>query len=196
MSIAADRPPTTRTLDGVLVPTPGTFDIDPSHTLVGFSVRHLMVSKVRGRFGSFSGTVTIAEDPLLSSVEVSIDPSSIATGDEKRDGHLVSPDFLDVEQYPGITFTSTRVSDHTGKQFKLEGDLTVHGVTRPVVLDATLEGIAATPWGSEAIGFSATAEVDREDFGLTWNQSLETGGVLVGKTAKIEIEAELTRRQD
>ncbi|MEJ7584315.1 MAG: YceI family protein [Acidimicrobiales bacterium] len=192
--IADPKTPTTRTFDGVVIPTPGTFDVDASHSLVGFSVRHLMVSKTRGRFGSFTGVVAVAEDPLQSHVEISIDVDSIATGDDKRDGHLLSPDFFDAEQYPAITFTSTGISDHREGRFVLEGDLTVHGVTRPVVLQATLEGVSSTPWGTEAIGFSATGEVNREDFGLTWNQALETGGVLVGKTARLEIEAELNRR--
>jgi len=195
MSITADATPTsTRTFEGVLIPTPGTFDLDASHSLVGFAVRHLMVSKTRGRFGAVSGVVTVAEDPLESTVDISIDVASISTGDDKRDEHLRSPDFFDAEQYPTITFKSTRIADHHKGRFVLEGDLTVHGITRPVVLEATLEGVSGTPWGTEAVGFSARGEVNREDFGLTWNQALETGGVLVGKTATLEIEAELNRQ--
>jgi len=158
-------------------------------------VRHLMVSKTRGSFGTFSGSVVIGEDPYQSSVEVTIDPTSVSTGDAKRDEHLRSADFFDAEQFPEITFSSTKVRDHKGDRFVLEGDLTVHGVTRPVVLDAVIEGIATSPWGTQAVGFSATTELDREAFGLTWNQTLETGGVLVGKTVKVEIEAEINRRQ-
>lgn len=191
-----DTSTTTRIFDGVEVPSPGTFDLDNAHTVVGFSVRHLMVSKTRGRFGTVSGSVTIADDPLQSTVDVTIDASSIDTADVKRDEHLRSADFFDVEQYPTITFKSTGVAERKGDHFKLQGELTVHGVTRPVTLDATLEGIATSPWGTQAIGFSASTELDREEFGLTWNQALETGGVLVGKTAKIEIEAEINRRAD
>ncbi len=186
----------TRTFEGVELPEPGVFDLDVAHSEVGFSVRHLMVSKTRGRFGTFSGTVVVAEDPYQSTVEVTIDPTSISTGDPKRDEHLRSADFFDVEAHPEITFRSTRVADHHGDRFRLEGDLTVHGVTRPVVLEAVLEGIATSPWGTQAVGFSASTEIDREAFGLTWNQSLETGGVLVGKTVKVEIEAEINRRAD
>jgi polyisoprenoid-binding protein YceI len=186
----------TRTYDGVEIPEAGVFDLDVAHSTVGFSVRHLMVSKTRGRFGTFSGSVTVGDDPLTSSVEVTIDPASITTGDVKRDEHLRSADFFDVEQFPEISFRSTRVADHHGDRFRLEGDLTVRGVTQPVVLDAVLEGIATSPWGTQAVGFSASTEIDREAFGLTWNQSLETGGVLVGKTVKVEIEAEINRRAE
>jgi polyisoprenoid-binding protein YceI len=186
---------TTRTVEGIEIPEPGVFDLDVAHSTVGFTVRHLMVSKTRGHFGTFSGSVAIADDPYESSVEVTIDPASITTGDVKRDEHLRGADFFDVEQFPEITFRSTKVRDHKGDRFVLEGDLTVHGVTRPVVLDAVLEGIATSPWGTQAVGFSATTELDREAFGLTWNQTLETGGVLVGKTVKVEIEAEINRRQ-
>jgi polyisoprenoid-binding protein YceI len=185
---------TTRTYEGLEIPQPGVFDLDVAHSTVSFSVRHLMVSKTRGRFGTFSGSVTIAEDPLASSVEVTIDPSSITTGDVQRDEHLRGADFFDVEQFPEITFRSTQVVEVRGDRFRLEGDLAVHGVTLPVVLDAVLEGIATSPWGTQAVGFSASTELDREAFGLTWNQALETGGVLVGKTVKIEIEAEINRR--
>jgi polyisoprenoid-binding protein YceI len=184
----------TRVLDGVEIPQPGVFDLDVSHSTVGFHVRHLMVSKTRGRFTGFTGTVTIADDPLASTVDVTIDAASVTTGDDKRDEHLRSADFFDVEQFPEIVFRSTRVVDHHGDRFRLEGDLTVHGVTKPVVLDAVLEGIATSPWGTEAVGFSASTEIDREAFGLTWNQTLETGGVLVGKQVRIDIEAEAVQQ--
>jgi polyisoprenoid-binding protein YceI len=187
-------PHATRTIDGVDIPEAGVFDLDVAHSTVSFSVRHLMVSKTRGRFGAFAGAVTVGEDPLASSVEVTIDPASITTGDATRDDHLRSADFFDVEQFPEITFRSTRVADHHGDRFRLEGELTVRGITRPVVLDVVLEGIATSPWGTQAVGFSASTEIDREAFGLTWNQPLETGGVLVGKTVKVEIEAEINRR--
>jgi polyisoprenoid-binding protein YceI len=186
----------TRIVEGIEIPEPGVFDLDVAHSTVGFTVRHLMVSKTRGHFGAFAGTVVIAEDPYQSTVEVTIDPASVSTGDAKRDEHLRSADFFDVEQFPEITFRSTKVRDHEGDRFVLEGDLTVHGITRPVVLDAVFEGIATSPWGTQAVGFSATTELDREAFGLTWNQTLETGGVLVGKAVKVEIEAELNRRAE
>jgi polyisoprenoid-binding protein YceI len=180
---------TTATIGPVSTPT-GTYDLDPAHSSVTFSTRHMMVSKVRGRFGTVSGTVIVAEDPTASSVEVAIDAASIDTGVADRDVHLRSPDFLDVEHHPSLTFKSTRIFDVDAPDFRLEGELTVRGGTRSVVLDASFEGTGKDPWGGERIGFSATTEVDREDFGLTWNQVLETGGVLVGKIVKVEIEAE------
>jgi polyisoprenoid-binding protein YceI len=183
----------TRTVDGVELPVPGTYALDASHTEVGFSVRHLMVSKTKGRFPGVSGTVTIAEEPTASSVEVEIDVASIDTRDEKRDEHLRSADFFDVERYPTMTFRSTAVRPLGGNRWAVDGDLTVHGETRNVGLEVTFEGAARDPWGGERLGFTARADVDREDFGLTWNQALETGGVLVGKTAKLEIEAEAAR---
>jgi polyisoprenoid-binding protein YceI len=184
----------TRTVDGIEVPAAGTYQLDASHSDVGFSVRHLMVSKTKGRFSGVSGTVVIAEDPAESSVEVTIDVASIDTRDATRDGHLTSPDFFDVEQFPTITYKSTKVTSAGGAHWQVDGDLTVHGTTRPVSLDVTFEGGAKDPWGGARIGFTAGTEVDREAFGLTWNQALETGGVLVGKAAKIEIEAEAVRQ--
>jgi polyisoprenoid-binding protein YceI len=183
----------TRVVDGLEVPAPGAFELDPSHSHVGFSVRHMMVSKVRGRFTSFTGAVTVADDPTVSRVDVTIDVASIDTRDEQRDGHLRSPDFFDAEQFPTITYRSTSVTAKGGGEFAVHGDLTVRGVTRPIELDVTYEGVAKDPWGNQRFGLSATTEIDREDFGLTWNQALETGGVLVGKTVKIEIEAEAVR---
>lgn len=184
----------TRTVDGVEVPTPGTYVLDPTHSGVHFSVRHLMVSKTKGRFADFDATVTIGEDPLDSSVEVEIRAASVDTREESRDGHLRSPDFLDVEQHPVITYRSTKVTpDGTGR-WNVDGELTVRGVTVPVPLSATFEGGAVDPWGNARIGFEAHTELDREAFGLTWNQALETGGVLVGKAVKIDIEAEAVKQ--
>ena len=184
----------TRTVDGVEVPTSGTFAIDPSHSHVGFSVRHVMVSRTKGRFGNVAGTIVIAEDPLESSVEVEIDAASIDTRDEKRDEHLRSADFLDVETHSALSYRSRAVQRAGKGRWTVEGDLTVRGVTVPVPLEVTFEGAAKDPWGGERIGFTASAELDREAFGLTWNQALETGGVLVGKTVRIEIEAEGVRQ--
>ncbi len=182
--------PASRTYEGVELPVPGTYAIDASHTNVGFVVRHLMVSKTRGSFPSVTGSITIGENPLDSSVEVSIDAAGVETGDEKRDGHLRSPDFFDVEQFPHISYRSTRVTPHASGHFEVDGELTVRGITKPVQLQVTFEGAVTDPWGNIRGGFAASAEVDREDFGLTWNQVLEGGGVLVGKKIVIEIEAE------
>jgi polyisoprenoid-binding protein YceI len=183
-----------RTLDGTEIPAAGTYAIDPSHTHVGFSVRHLMVSKVRGAFTGVSGTIAIASDPLNSSVEASIDMASIDTGDEQRDAHLRSPDFFDVENYPTMTYRSTAVRPDGKGRWLVEGELTLHGITRPVPLEVTFEGAGADPWGGVRAGFSARAEIDREDFGLTWNQILETGGIAVGKKVNIELEVEAVRQ--
>lgn len=188
MSSTATAP--TRTVDGTEVPVAGTFTLDASHSEVGFSVRHVMVSKTKGRFADVTGAVVIAEDPLASSVNVTIDAASIDTRDAGRDEHLRSADFLDVASFPTLTYASRSVVPAGPGRWTVEGDLTVKGVTRPVPLEVTFEGGARDPWGGERIGFAAKAELDREDFGLTWNQVLETGGVLVGKTVKIEIEAE------
>lgn len=186
--------PLTRTVDGVEVPAPGTYDLDASHSEVGFSVRHLMVSKTKGRFADIEGIVVIAEDPVQSAVDVRIGTASVDTRDDTRDGHLRSPDFLDVEAHPSMTYRSGSVTPAGPGRWAVRGDLTVRGVTRPVQLDVTFEGAAKDPWGGERLGFTARAELNREDFGLTWNQALETGGVLVGKAVKIEIEAEAVRR--
>jgi polyisoprenoid-binding protein YceI len=183
-----------RTFEGVEIPEPGDWHLDPVHTTVEFIARHLMVSKVRGKFHGVTGKIHISDDPLGSWAEVTIDPASVETGDEKRDEHLRSPDFFDVERYPEITFRSTRVEGDSPDGFRLEGDLTVHGVTRPVTLDVEYLGWTSDPWGGRRAGFSATTEVDREDFGLTWNVALETGGVLVGKKTKLELEIEAVKQ--
>jgi polyisoprenoid-binding protein YceI len=171
-----------------------TYEIDPAHTSVHFSVRHMMVSNVRGEFGKTTGKITFdPENPANSTVEATIDVSSIATRDEQRDGHLKSADFFDVEKFPSITFHSTKVEAADGGG-KITGDLTIHGVTRPITLE--VEGPsseAKDPWGKQRIGVSATAKLSRKDFGLTWNAALETGGVLVGDEVKIMIEAEGVR---
>ena len=184
----------TRTVDGVEVPAPGAYAIDASHSHVGFSVRHVMVSRTKGRFGEVEGNVVIGEDPLDSSVEVTIQAASIDTRDEARDAHLRSPDFLDVEAFPTLEYRSSAVRPAGKGRWTVEGELTVKGVTHPVPLEVTFEGGARDPWGSSRIGFTARTELDREAFGLTWNQALETGGVLVGKQVKIDIEAEAIRQ--
>lgn len=185
-----DITPLTRTIDGVEVPVAGTYRLDAAHSHVGFSVRHLMVSKTKGRFGDVAGTIVVGEDVLESSVEVEIAVLSIDTSDETRDGHLRSPDFLDAEAFPTITYRSTKVISAGAGTWKLEGDLTVRGVTQSVPLTFSFEGGARDPWGGARLGFTARTELDREAFGLTWNQALETGGVLVGKQVRIDIDAE------
>ena len=192
MSIT-ETTPVTRTVDGTEVPAAGAYALDPAHSHVGMSVRHMMVSRTKGRFADVSGTVHIAEEPLESFVEVEIQAASIDTRDETRDGHLRSPDFFDVEEHPTISYRSTKVTPAGRGRWTVDGELTVRGVTRPVALDVTFEGGARDPWGGDRIGFTARGELDREAFGLTWNQALETGGVLVGKQVRIEIEAEAVR---
>ncbi len=183
----------TRSYDGVTIPEPGTFVIDSAHTTVGFVARHLMVSKVRGSFDDITGSITVGGDPLASSVEVKIAAASINTGAPDRDNHLRSGDFLDAETYPHLYFRSLRVARGAGTEFDLVGELTIRGVTREVELEVEFDGIVLNPWGQEVIGFTATTEIDREEFGITWNQALETGGVLVGKKVKIEISAQAKR---
>jgi polyisoprenoid-binding protein YceI len=182
-----------RTLEGTPVPDAGTYSLDPAHTYAGFRVRHLMVAKVRGRFAAVSGTVVIGEDPLKSSVEVSIETASIDTGQEHRDAQLRSPDFFDAEQYPTMTFASTGIRPTGATKFEMDGVLTIKGVSKPVTLTCRLEGMGRDPWGNDRAGFSARTTIDREAWGIAWNQPLETGGVLIGNTVAVEIEAEIVR---
>ena len=186
--------PITRIEDGTEVPVAGAYGLDASHSHVGFSVRHAMVSRTKGQFAEVTGTVHIAENPVESWVEVDIPVASLDTRDEKRDGHLLSADFFDAENHPSLHYRSTKVTPADDSRWVVEGELTIKGVTRPVGLEVTFEGGAKDPWGNSRIGFTAQAEVNREDFGLTWNQALETGGVLVGKQVKIDIEAEAVQQ--
>lgn len=171
--------------------------IDASHSQITFSVRHMMISNARGRFESFSGAVDFNEqDPAKSTVNVQIDAASVNTKDEKRDGHLKSADFFDVEKYPHLTFVSKqaqKTSDTTGR---ILGDLTLHGVTKEVALEVEYNGQSKSPWGTISAGFTATAKVNRKDFGLNWNVALETGGLLVGDDVKIEIELEIVKQPE
>jgi polyisoprenoid-binding protein YceI len=169
--------------------------IDSAHTRANFSVRHLMISNVRGQFDKISGTVDFNDaDPAKSHVEVKIDASSIDTKDEKRDGHLKSPDFLDVAKFPFIEFKSKRVQKVDNNSAKLFGDLTIRGTTKEVALDVDYNGQGKTPWGTTNAGFSATTKINRKDWDLNWNVALETGGFLVGDDIKIEIEAEIVKQ--
>ncbi|MET8083607.1 YceI family protein [Micromonospora sp. NPDC005237] len=184
----------TRDWDGLTIPTAGTYVLDAAHKRVGFVARHMMVSKVRGEFKEATATITVAEDPLQSSVVATIQAASIDTTQGDRDAHLRSPEFLDVEKYPTLEFRSTGVKSRRGNEFVLTGELTIKDVTRPVELEVEFEGVGRSPFGQDIFGFSASTEIDREEFGLTWNVTLETGGVLVGKKIKIEIEGEAVRQ--
>jgi len=183
---------TTRTVDGVEYPAVGTYDIDVSHTRLGFAVRHMAVSKVRGEFKDFSGTLELAENPVDSKISVSIEAGSVETNDENRDNHLRTNDFFDVENHPTWTFTSTAIRPVSGTEWKVDGDLTIRGVTRPVTLDATLEGVVKDPYGFHRVGFSATTSIEREEFGVSFNGVMEAGGVVVGKKVDIDLEIEAT----
>lgn len=182
-----------RTVAGTEVPETGVYEIDLDHSAVEFVVRHLGLSKVRGRFNAFEGTVTIDEELERSSAQVTIQAASIDTRAEDRDAHLRSADFLDVEKHPTLEFRSTGVRREGGRWF-VDGELTVAGQTRPVTLDVEFEGAAKDPWGNTRIAFSAETTVNREDFGLTWNQALETGGWLVGRDVKIELSVQTVKQ--
>ena len=172
-------------------PTRTTWSIDPGHTTIGFTGKHMMFTTVRGRFRDVQGTIVLDEaNPAASSVEVQIDAASVDSGVEQRDGHLKSPDFLHVEEHPQITFRSTSVEPQGATRARVTGDLTIRGTTRPVVLDATLTGRGKNPWGKQVVGFEAATRINRKDFGLTWNVALETGGLLVSDELKIELEVQ------
>lgn len=173
-----------------------TWTIDPEHSNVGFKVRHLMVSNVKGNFDKHTGTVEISDkDITKSTVEVSIDTNSINTNVQKRDEHLRSADFFDVAKYPSMTFVSKKVAEAGKGKLKITGDLTLHGVTRQVVLDVEpISKESKDPWGNIRRGTAATTKIDRKDFGLTWNKGLETGGVLVGDEITITLEIEMIRK--
>jgi polyisoprenoid-binding protein YceI len=212
----------TRTWDGMTVPVAGTYRLDQAHKRIGFLSRHMMVSPVRGEFAEATAEISVAEDPLLSSVTATIQAASITTGNADRDTHLKSADFLDVERYPTLEYRSTGISRHghedpifywarlrnhrlgargrrhnlppqsdvTPGRFLLTGELTVKGITRPVDLQVNFGGARRDPYGQNIFGFSATAEINRESYGLLWNVALESGGVLVGKTVQIDIAGE------
>jgi polyisoprenoid-binding protein YceI len=194
MTTETTTPPTTRIFEGIELPAAGTFAIDGSHSSLGFVARHLMVSKVRGRFTQIEGTLELAEDPTASTVAVDVDAGSVTTNDEGRDEHLRSADFFDTVSNPTITFRSTGVR-HLGEgRIELDGDLTIRGVTQPITLTGDIDGVAVDPWGDQRIAVSAKTEVDREAWGLTWNQALETGGVLVSKKVVLELDVQFVRQ--
>jgi polyisoprenoid-binding protein YceI len=170
---------------------PGIWNVDASHSEVGFTARHLMVSKVRGQFKDFTAVVTVAQPFEQSTVEATVQLASIDTNSADRDAHVKSPDFFDVENNPTMTFKSTRVTDHN-----LEGLLTIKGVSKPVSFDLDFGGVSADPWGGTRAGFEATAEINRKDFGLTWNVAIEGGGALVGEKVKITLDVQLVQTAD
>jgi polyisoprenoid-binding protein YceI len=170
-----------------------TWKIDPAHSHVEFAVKHMMISTVKGRFSEVTGEIRHDETNVAnSSVEIEVGVASIDTRESQRDTHLRSADFFDAETFPNMTFRSTRIEGPLD-EFKLSGDLTIHGVTRPLTFDVTHEGRGKDPWGGERIGFSATGKIKRSEFGLTWNAALETGGFLVGDDVKISIDIEAVK---
>ncbi|PRZ08245.1 polyisoprenoid-binding protein YceI [Isoptericola sp. CG 20/1183] len=212
----------TRIWNDLVVPAPGTYELDVAHQRIGFLAMHMMVSPVRGQFGTGSAVIHVAEDPLASTVAASIDAASIETAHADRDAHLKSPDFLDVDVFPTIEFRSTgvewnpapdpifswaalkgrlpgrdvdtqRATAGSRTRFVLHGHLTIRGVTHPIALDAEFGGVGTDPYGRHLFGFSATADFEREKFGLLWNVALEAGGVLVAKTVRIELAGEAIR---
>ena len=168
----------------------GTWTIDPSHSEVGFSVRHLMVSKVKGNFETFEGVITIGENPLDSRVTAEVDLNSINTRDEGRDNHLRSADFFEVENHPKLTFASTEVTAVSGDRYRLHGDLTIKGVTKGVDLALEFNGVHPDPWGGTRAGFSAETEISRKDFGVDFEIPMDGGGVVVGDKIKVFLEVE------
>jgi len=171
------------------------WQIDSAHSHIQFSVRHMMISTVRGRFNEFSGTVAFDEDnPTSSTIDVTIDVTSIDTREQQRDDHLRSPDFFDAANFPNMTFKSKQIEKTGDNNGRLIGDLTIKDITKEVALDVEYAGQAQSPWGTTNAGFSASGSIDRKEFGLTWNQALETGGILVGDRIKIDIEVELIKQ--
>jgi polyisoprenoid-binding protein YceI len=176
-------------MEGAVLPTPGTWEIDPVHADVAFTGRHFMVTKVRGRFTDVTGTLSVAEDMRDSRVDVIIGMASVESGSAARDNHLRSAELFDVDRFPQATFRTSRV-DWRGSKGVVFGDLTIHGVTREVPLEVAYQGHVRDPWGGDRAVFSAHTRINREDFGITWNMALEAGGVLVSKEISIEIEVE------
>jgi polyisoprenoid-binding protein YceI len=180
----------------VQMPAKGTWKLDPNHTVIGAVARHLMVTKVRGRFTSFEGAVHIGDSPEESWAELEIDAASIDTGVEQRDQHLRSADFLDVEHHPKISFKSTNVERKSEDTLRVTGDLSIRGIARAVTLDVTFEGVSPDPWGGTRAGFTISGVLHREDWDMNWNVALETGGVLVSKSVDLEIEAQAVKEPE
>lgn len=173
-----------------------TWQLDASHSHIGFSVKHMMIATVRGQFQTYTGTLELnTEDITKSVITGEIDVASINTREPQRDDHLRSADFFDAATYPTISFKSTKIEQVDGNEYRITGDITIHGVTKEIVLDAEYAGIHKDPWGNTRTGFTATGSLNRKDFGLNWNAALETGGVLVGEKVKIELEVEAVLQQ-
>lgn len=166
------------------------YNIDPVHTHVGFSVKHMVISNIRGKFNKFAGTFEIDEKDHIKNVFLEIETVSIDTDHEKRDTHLRSPDFFDVQKFPKLTFKYKKTISKNGTHYKVLGDLTLHGVTKEVLLDMEFLGKAKDPWGNYRVGITGKSEINRKDFGLVWNKTLETGGILVGEIVKISLDVE------
>ena len=179
----------------VVAPTQTIWKIDPSHSVIEFAVKHMMFATVKGRFTTFEGEIiTTSEDPTEGEVNIVIDAGSIDTRDPKRDEHLRSNDFFGAGDHPQIVFRGTRVEHVPGPTFLVHGELTMKGVTRPVTLDATFNGSGVNPWGQTVASWSATTEIDREEWGMNFNAALETGGVLVGTRIKLSLEVEAAQQ--
>jgi polyisoprenoid-binding protein YceI len=183
-----------RSVDGVELPAPGTWEIDAAHSQVSFMVRHMVVAKVRGKFAKFSGTIEVAENHQDSKVEATIDAASIDTSEPNRDAHIRSADFLDVENYPVITFSALGPIHRSGTKFTLSGDLTIRGITKPVTLEAEYLGVVVHPQMGTRMGLSATGEINKDDFGVLYNAALETGGFILSKTIRLELEVEAVKK--
>jgi polyisoprenoid-binding protein YceI len=180
---------TTTSPTGLAALTAGSWNVDAGHSTIGFVVRHLMVAKVRGQFTDFTGSITVADNPLESKVEATVQMASISTRDEGRDGHLRSGDFFDVEQFPTMSLVSTGI-DAVGSEYVLHTQLTLKGVTKAVDFALQFDGVATDPWGNTKAGFTAEAEINRKDWGMEWNVALEAGGFVVGEKVKIQLEIE------
>lgn len=168
-----------------------TYNVDESHSIVGFSIKHLVVSKVKGRFNKFSGSFDFDEKKNeVSKIDVKVDVTSVDTNDKKRDEHLSSPDFFDVKNHANMTFTADKVVVKKDKAVKVSGNLTIKGVTKPVTLDLTYGGSVVDPWGNQKVGFSLSGKINRKDWGLNWNKTLDKGGLAVGEEVNLEIEGE------
>jgi polyisoprenoid-binding protein YceI len=190
--MATEAEVSSRTVNGVEYPAVGTYTIDVAHTQLGFAARHMAVSKVRGRFSKFEGTLEIAEDPTDSKVSLTIEADSVDTREENRDNHLRTNDFFDVPNHPQWTFVSTGITTVSPTEWKVTGDLTIRGVTKPVTLDVTLEGVVKDPYGNHRVGFSGSTTINREDFDVSFGAVMEAGGLVVSKKIDIELELEAT----
>ncbi|PRH77820.1 polyisoprenoid-binding protein [Streptomyces solincola] len=196
-SNATTTAPASTAVDPALAALTGEYTIDPAHSGIGFAARHAMVTNVRGSFTDFDGTLKLdGTDPAASSAAIDVRIASIDTGSADRDNHLRSADFFDAEQFPAMTFRSTRAEALGGQDYRITGDLTVKDVTKPLTIDLEFNGSATDPFGNERVGFEGAAELLRSEWGLTWNAALETGGVLVSDKIKLTFEISAIRTTD